>query len=170
MTLAAIGVALALVAGGASPSRRPTADARAIAAVTQRLLELHAEAGVDAAEALRARIARGVPPRSLVAWLDRFRESPRVELLDVVVELSQYRRADIRGRALAAWAACGDVHSDRAIAAAIHDLDITVRRLAIALARRYPSAAASVYLDELLGRDPVLAEEVVAEAEAAGSG
>ncbi len=167
MTFAAIGLALAMLAGRGAPPRPPSTDV--IATVTARLLRMHEDRTPSGAEALRALIERGVPPRALIVWLDHFRKAPRVDVIDILLEVAQYRRTEIRARALVAWAECGDAHADRAIALAAHDLDRGIRRLAITIARRHPSPAASVYLDELLGRDSVLADEVIHEAEAAGS-
>jgi len=159
------GLWLAVVLGtepGAAGVRPVTPSERAVDQVAKRLVAWLADPAPEAATALRQRVRAGVPPRALIVLLDRYRQRPRAELADLVAELAGYRRVDVRAHALAAWAETGGRHADLAIAAASRDLERSIRRLAIAIAKRHPSPAADVYIGELLARDEVLAKEVEA--------
>ncbi len=163
MTPEVICLAIVLGASSGAPSKRPSAPTEIAAMqVSARLRELLADRSPSAAAALRERVQAGAPPAALVAMLDAYRVRPRPELLDVVQELAQYRRSDVRARALLAWAETSAHESDLAIAAAADDVDPGIRRLALVIAAQHPSPAADVRIAELLDHDPALAEEVAA--------
>jgi hypothetical protein len=158
------GFLLAIVLGtgaGAADVRAPVSPAeRAIEQVTKTLLDALADPSPAAAKALRERVRAGVPPRALLKLLDRYRAAPRADVLDVVKSLTGYRRIDVRARALAAWAATDKAQAELAIAAAARDVAPSIRKLAVGLAKQYPSKAAELVIDELLARDEALAAEV----------
>lgn len=116
-----------------------------------------ADPSAAGAEAIRERVALGAPPDALVVLLEGMRESPRPDLADIAQGLAGYRRADIRGHAIAAWAELGGAQAERAIAAAATDLDPGIRTLAPALASRHPSERAAQIVVDLLARDADLA-------------
>ena len=101
-----------------------------------------------------------MPPRELLKFLERYRAAPRAAVLDVVKSLTAYRRIDVRARALAAWAATDAKQAELAIAAAARDVVPSIRKLAVGLAKQYPSKASQLVIDELLDRDEALAAEV----------
>jgi hypothetical protein len=157
------GVLLAFVLGtgaGAANVRAPASPDRSVDEVAKRLVGWLADPSTDSADKLRARVRAGVPPRALLVLLEKYRAAPRAELLDVVKALATYRRIDVRARALAAWAATAPEQAERAIAAAARDLAPSIRKLAVALAKQYPSEAAAQIVEELLARDEALAAEV----------
>lgn len=157
------GFLLAFVLGtgaGAADVRAPVSSERAIEQVAKKLVDWLADPSPAAAKALRERVRAGVPPRALLKFLDRYRATPRAEVLDVVQSLTGYRRIDVRSRALAAWAATDKKQAELAIAAAARDVVPSIRKLAVALAEQYPSKAAELVIDELLARDTELAAEV----------
>jgi hypothetical protein len=156
---------LAFVLGAAASGHDravPVRPETEVAAVSAHLVAWLQEPGSASADALRERVRRGAPPAALVAMLDAYQRAPRLELLDVVQQLASYRRVDVRARALVAWAASGPMHSDRAVAAAATDMAPSIRRLAVALSQRHPSAAAQVHVREMLAHDPELAAEAAA--------
>lgn len=154
--------------GHAVESSIATAHEHAVADVSTHLVGWLADASPASQRSLRERVRRGAPPAALIAMLDAYRDAPRRELLDVVVELASYRRADVRGHALQAWAATDAAQADRAIAAACIDMDPAIRRVAWVLTRRHPSPAAQTHLREMLAHDAELANEVAAAAVADG--
>jgi hypothetical protein len=167
VTAEVICLAIVLGASSGAPKRRVTAPTELAAIdVTARLRELLADPRPAAAAALRERVGQGAPPVALLALLDAYRAKPRPELLDVVQGLASYRRTDVRAHALTAWAQTGPHEADLAIAAAADDLDPGIRRLAVSLAERHPSPAASSRIDDLLAHDHALAEEIAARAAA----
>jgi hypothetical protein len=149
-----------VAANGVAPNVVPSEIAAM--EVSARLRALLADRSPTAAIALRERVRLGAPPAALIAFLDAYGERPRAELLDVVRQLAQYRRVDVRAHALGAWAQTGPHEADLAIAAAADDVDAGIRRLAVALAERHPSPAASSRIADLLDHDRALAEEVAA--------
>ncbi|HWB74502.1 MAG TPA: hypothetical protein VG755_06095 [Nannocystaceae bacterium] len=158
-------LAIALGASSGTPQRMPTAPTEIAAVqVAAKLRALLADPSPKAVVALRERVQQGAPPAALVALLDAYRKQPRAELLDVVQELAQYRRSDVRAHALFAWAQTSAHEADLAIAAAATDVDPGIRRIAIVLAKQHPSPAASARIAELLDHDRPLADEVAAMA------
>lgn len=155
--LVLLAIAPVTVVRAEPPAQRTVEDA------ARHLLALLADPAPEAATQLRKRVDAGAPPGALTTMLDAFRAAPRIDVLDVVQDLASYRRADVRGRALAAWAEVGGEQSDRAIAAAASDLDPTIRKLAVALAARHPSPSTAVTIAELLARDAELAAELEAD-------
>lgn len=155
-----ITVVVCLLAGAPQPLYAAAAGDRSVEALAERLVTQLAEPGPQSAAEIRERIENGVPPGALVVWLDAYRGSPRYDLLDVVASLASYRRVEVRGRALAALAANEGTHSVAAIELAANDGDATIRRLAIGLAQRHPSATADEIIGRLLVRDPSLAAEL----------
>ncbi len=151
-------VAFAVV--GAPSAAEGTPVETSIEDQAARLVALAADVDPVAAAELRARVRAGAAPGALMAMLDLLRTKPRADLGDVVQTLAGYRRNDVRGRALAAWAALGGRDADLAIAAAAADTDEMIRRLAVALAQLHPSPAAQVRIAALLAADPDLAAEV----------
>ncbi len=151
---------LAALVLAAAPARASAPVDPTVEEASRRLVALLADPTPEAALALRRRVEVGAPPGALMAMLDAFRSTPRIEVLDVVQELAGYRRADVRGRALAAWAATEGVQAERAIAAAAADTDPVIRKLAVALASLHPSAAAAKIVADLLARDTELAAEL----------
>ena len=78
----------------------------------------------------------------------------------MLVQLSAYRRPEIRARALVARAELGGAYADRAVAVAADDLELGVRRLAVVLGRDNPSPVTEAVIAELLARDAALAAEL----------
>jgi hypothetical protein len=157
------GVLLAFVLGtgaGAANVRAPVSPDRSTEQVAKRLVEWLADPSPEAAKRLRDRVNAGVPPRALLVLLDRYRAKPRTDVLDVVRSLAGYRRIDVRARAIAAWAATAPAQAELAITAAAHDVAPSIRKLAVALAKQYPSEAAEIAVEELLARDEALAAEL----------
>jgi hypothetical protein len=134
-----------------------------VEAAAKHLLALLADPTPGAGTELRRRVDAGAPPGALTTMLDAYRTAPRIDVLDVVQALASYRRTDVRGRALAAWAEVGGAQSDRAIAAAASDVEPAIRKLAVALASRHPSPAAAQTIADLLARDEALAAELEAD-------
>lgn len=168
MTPEVICLAIVLGASSGAPAKPATAPTEIAAMeVSARLRSLLADRSPSAALALRERVRLGAPPVALIAFLDAYRAHPRAELLDVVQQLAGYRRVDVRAHALGAWAQTNPHEADLAIAAAADDVDAGIRRLAVSLAERHPSAAASSRITELLDHDRALAEEVAAHEVAA---
>lgn len=106
---------------------------------------------------IEARVAAGLPAGVLAGLADACRQHPRVDLLGVLMELSEYRRPEVRARALAARAELGGQFAVSAIEAAADDLDPGVRKVAVALAGVHPSAAADEVLAQLRALDPEVA-------------
>lgn len=156
-------VAIALVGTPAADARLPVEVS--VEAQAARLVALAVDPDPVATAELHARVRAGAAPGALMAMLDALRERPRADLGALVQTLAGYRRVDVRGRALAAWAALGERAADLAIAAAVEDTDLRIRRLAVALAERYPSAAAQMRIAALLAADPELAAELAAAAQ-----
>jgi hypothetical protein len=113
-----------------------------------------------AAQRLRERLAAGVPPGALMVFLDAFRSAPRPELAGTLRALSSYRRADVRARAFAAWAALDGLEADAAIARAADDVERPIRKLAVALAQDHGTASADAVVADLLARDEALRAEI----------
>jgi hypothetical protein len=152
-------LAIALGAASGSVQKKPvTATEIAVVEVSAKLRGLLADRSPSAAATLRERVQLGAPPAALVALLDAYRARPRAELVDVVQDLAQYRRTDVRAHALLAWAETSAHDADLAIAAAATDVDPGIRRLAIVIAKLHPSPAASARISELLDHDRELAE------------
>lgn len=149
---------VSLAVGASQPLHAAQAD-RSVEALAERLVAQLAEPGPQAAAEIRERIDAGVPPGALVVWLDAYRGAPRSDLLDVVSSLAGYRRVEVRGRALAALAANEGAHAVAAIEQAAADADPTIRRLALGLAQRHPSATADEIVRRLIASDPALASE-----------
>jgi hypothetical protein len=138
------------------PQMAPATEAR-IDVVAARLRALVQEPGSEAGRVVTQAVRGGLPPAVLAVLLDVLREHPRLDLLPVVRALASDRRADIRGRALIAFAELGGLHAVAAIEAAADDVDPRLRQLAWALAQRHPSAAADELVRELWARDARLA-------------
>ncbi|MBX7082007.1 MAG: hypothetical protein K1X88_22565 [Nannocystaceae bacterium] len=148
----------------AAAQQRSAATERSVEEVSAKLLAWVADPDPAAAAALDARVRAGVPPGALLAVLDALARTPRLELGALLHELACYRSVDVRARALTAWAAMGDEAAPQAIARAAADVALPVRRLAVALAQRHPSAAARATIEDLLARDAELAAELAAPA------
>lgn len=152
-----------LAGGGAlgirQASAAPPADVEDLSA---RIRTLVADDGPhrESAAELAALVQRGLPPTVLVALLDAARQAPRVDLLPILVQLSAYRRPEIRARALVARAELGGSYADRAVTQAADDLELGVRRLAVVLGHANPSPVTEAVLAELLARDAELAAEL----------
>ena len=127
------------------------------------LAEMVEQDDVQSVSALRARVDEGLPPAALTAMLDACLEHPRAELEPLLRDLAAHRTSAIRARSLLAWAGLGPTESVDAIQAAADDRDAGVRRLAVVLARLYPSDRAEALVAQLLEHDPELAEEIEAQ-------
>lgn len=163
---ALVGIAIVVAAAALRPVPAQAEPGRdtSVQEVGARLVALYDEPGPLTAASLRERVAAGVPPGALLVLLDRYRAAPRADLVDVVRTLASYRRVEVRGRALAAWAALGGRDAVAAIDLAAEDSALVVRRLAVALAAIHPSARADEIVAELLRDDPELAAELAADA------
>ena len=106
--------------------------------LADRIRGLVAERGPQTAAELKTMVAQGLPPAGLAVLLDEARAQPRVDLLPVLTELSEYRRPEIRARAIAARAELGGIYADGAVTAAADDLELGVRRLAVVLGQANP--------------------------------
>ena len=160
-------LALGLATGPCAATSAHAASAAAdpsVEALARWLCEQLVDPDPAAAIALRERITAGVPPGALMVWLDAFRAAPRRELAATVHELAGYRRADVRARAFAAWAALDGLEADAAIALAADDVERPIRKLAVALAQHHGTASADAVVADLLARDAELRAEIEAGA------
>ena len=161
-----LAVALVTVPCAATPARAAsTAEDGSVGALARWLREQLVDPDPAAAIALRERIAAGVPPGALMAWLDAFRSAPRAELASTMRDLAAYRRVEVRARAFAAWAALDGLEADAAIARAADDVERPIRKLAVALAAHHGTASADAVVADLLARDETLRAEIEAESQ-----
>ena len=144
---------------GAAPQRHVSVEALA-----NRLARWVADPDASAHQRAVQRVAQGVPPVALAAFLSAARTHPDALYTPVIAEAAHYRNVEVRGHALAALAALGPLEAERAIATAADDHDATIRRLAWALSRLHPSPASHEVVAKMLARDPDLAEEIAAAA------
>ncbi|MBK6916960.1 MAG: hypothetical protein IPH07_06135 [Deltaproteobacteria bacterium] len=159
-SISCLGLVGALVLGDAGTALAAEAPARSVEELSTQLLGWLHDPDPLAAAAVVERVHQGVPPGVLLALLDAYRAAPRAELDALVRELTGYRRAEVRVRAVAAWAEQGAAAAESAVAFAAADVDIAVRRLAVSLATLHPSARADACVQELLARDAELAAEL----------
>jgi hypothetical protein len=153
--LACLGGAATLSAPRASHAG-PGGDVEALSSTIRGLV---ADDRPETADALQEMVARGLPPAGMATLLDAARSTPRVDLLPMLVQLSSYRRPEIRARALVARAALGGAYADRAVAVAADDLELGVRRLALVLGRANSSPVTDEIIADLLAHDAELAAE-----------
>ncbi len=139
------GIALSAVVGAGGGAMVPDAETGPIAA---RVRALAVSADPVDVDDLRRTVAAGLPPGVLVAALVTLREHPNPLHLNLLRDLSTYRRAEVRGQALAALAALGAGPANEAVLAALDDMDPGIRRLGLHLAE--------------LHSDPIIEEAVLA--------
>lgn len=108
------------------------------------------------------RVAQGVPPGAMVAFLVAVTEHPRPAFESTVKTATRYRKLAVRGHALAAWAAFGPQQAAEAIALAVDDREQGVRRLAVALQQAHASPTSEALVARMLERDATLAAEASA--------
>ncbi len=162
----ALALALATVPFAATPARAASsAEDDSVGQLARWMCETLVDPEPAAATALRERIAAGVPPGALMAFLDAFRTTPREELASTMRELAGYRRVEVRARAFAAWAALDGLQADAAIALAADDVERSIRKLAVALAQHHGTASADAVIADLLTRDEALRAEIEAESQ-----
>jgi hypothetical protein len=153
---------LCAVLAAPQPARAaPRADVEALCV---RIRSLVADDRPETADELVGLVGRGLPPTGLAVLLDAARHTPRIDLLPVLVQLSTYRRPEIRARAFVARAELGGTYADRAVAQAADDLELGVRRLAVVLGRANPSPVTETVIVQLVERDAELAAELARDA------
>ena len=108
------------------------------------------------------RVAQGVPPGAMVAFLVAVTEHPRPAFESAVETATRYRKVGVRGHALAAWAAFGPRQAAEAIALAVDDRERGIRRLAVVLQQTHASPTSEALVARMLERDATLAAETSA--------
>lgn len=110
------------------------------------------------------RVAQGVPPGAMVAFLVAVAEHPRPAFESAVETATRYRKVAVRGHALAAWAAFGPTQAAQAIERAVDDREQGIRRLAVVLEQSHASPTSEALVVRMLERDATLAAENAAPA------
>jgi HEAT repeat protein len=114
---------------------------------------------VEAAAEVVELVRRGLPPPALAAFLEGARLVPRIEYAGVLGDLLRYRRAEIRGRALAALTSIGGASATQALLRALDDPERRVRRLAVVLSSGSSAPEVLRVRAALQEREPDLFEE-----------
>lgn len=146
-----LGALLGALAGeGPQSDPHRAEDERRQAALLARLIARGDEAGrrfvVDA-------VHRGLPPRSLDAFLEASRRHPHPDWEAPLRDLTRYRKTHVRARALVSWAAIGPQQAREATLAAMDDPDLQVRLLGIDMANEHTTPELEAAVLRLLERD-----------------
>lgn len=105
-------------------------------------------------------VKRGLPPRSLDAFLEGTRLHPSPAWAATLRDLTRYRKAHVRARALVSWAAIGSEEARRATLTAMNDPELQVRLLGVDMAHEHTTPELEAAVLRLLDRDPDVAAVV----------
>lgn len=106
------------------------------------------------------RVDRGLPPKSLGAFVDGARATPNDAYAPALRRLSSYRNESIRARALAAMAATDRALGSEAALIAMEDTSLQIRLLGVYLAQTHTAPDVEEALLRLLARDEAVAKAV----------
>jgi hypothetical protein len=119
-----------------------------------------ARADPIALEVVLSKVAGGLPPKSLSAFVDNARTYPRAEYAPALRRFSRYRKPTIRARALVALAAIDRDYGAEAALAAMDDPSVEIRLLGVDLALANTAPHVEEALLRLLARDEEVAKVV----------
>ncbi len=156
---------LALLSGTAddAESTTPPAAARHFDedARQARLFEsMMSRADPVALEVVLSKVAGGLPPKSLAAFVDNARTYPRPEYAPALRRYARYRKATIRARALVALAQIDREHGVEAALRAMDDDALEVRLLGVDLALAHTAPHVEEAMLRLIVRDEAVAKVV----------
>ncbi len=146
-------LATCLLVGEARAAAAPQLDELVV-----EVRELASSDNLEDAGRLLEMLERGLPPPALVAFLTVARNVPRVVYGNALRKLVDYRRREIRGRAIAALAMLGGSLAREAVLRGLDDPNERVRRLSVELTRIYSDPAVEDALMALREREPELFE------------
>ena len=157
--LAALTLGAALAEdGAATPDRAAERDADARHAEMIRRLVVRADPA--AVEYVVRSVRGGLPPQSLMAFLEAAREQPQADYVPLLRRLTRYRKERVRALALVALAAYDDDCGEEAALRAMDDPSLDVRLLGVALAEQHTAPHVEEAVLMLLERDAQVAEIV----------
>ncbi len=113
-----------------------------------------------ALDVVLSRVAGGLPPRSLEAFVDNARKYPRDEYAPALRRYARYRKTTIRARAIVALAAIDRAHGAEAALLAMDDSSHDIRLLGVDLAHTFTAPNVEEALMRLLARDESIAKAV----------
>ncbi len=113
-----------------------------------------------ALDVVLSKVAGGLPPKSLAAFVDNARAYPRPEYAPALRRYARYRKATIRARALVALAAIDREHGAEAALRAMDDTSLQVRLLGVDLALAHTAPHVEEAMLRLLVRDQAVAKVV----------
>jgi len=113
-----------------------------------------------ALEVVLSKVAGGLPPKSLAAFVDNARVYPRPEYADALRRYARYRKDTIRARALVALAAIDRDYGAEAALMAMEDTSTEIRILGVDLALAYTAPHVEEAMLRLLARDEAVAKVV----------
>jgi len=113
-----------------------------------------------ALDVVLSKVAGGLPPKSLAAFVDNARAYPREEYAPALRRYARYRKATIRARALVALAAIDREFGGEAALLAMDDPTTEIRVLGVELALAYTAPHVEEALMRLLARDEAVAKIV----------
>lgn len=113
-----------------------------------------------ALDVVLSKVAGGLPPKSLAAFVDNARVYPREEYAPALRRYARYRKATIRARALVALAAIDRDFGGEAALRAMDDSSIEIRVLGVELALAHTAPHVEEALLRLLARDEAVAKIV----------
>lgn len=113
-----------------------------------------------ALDVVLSKVAGGLPPKSLAAFVDNARAYPREEYAPALRRYARYRKATIRARALVALAAIDRDFGGEAALLAMDDSSIEIRVLGVELALAHTAPHVEEALLRLLARDEAVAKIV----------
>lgn len=139
-------------------ARRFDPDARQAKLLT-RLMARGDEAAV---EYVLERVAGGLPPQSLDAFVDGARMHPQAAYEPALRKLSRYRKDSIRARALVALGAIDPTLGAEAALLAMNDTSVQIRLLGLDLGTTYTAPHVEEAMLRLLARDEAVAKAALA--------
>jgi|GEM_PF-2096879 len=158
---------LALLAGTADDVETTTPQRRMVArrfdhdARQARLFDsMMARADPVALDVVLTKVAGGLPPKSLAAFVDNARVYPRAEYAPALRRYARYRKDTIRARALVALAAIDRDFGAEAALMAMDDPSTEIRVLGVDLALAHTAPHVEEALLRLLARDEAVAKVV----------
>ena len=113
-----------------------------------------------ALEVVLGKVAGGLPPKSLDAFVDNARKYPREEYAPALRRYARYRKPTIRARALVALSAIDRDFGSEAALLAMDDPNIEIRVLGVELALTHTAPHVEEALMRLLARDEAVAKIV----------
>jgi hypothetical protein len=119
-----------------------------------------ARADPIALDVVLSKVAGGLPPKSLAAFVDNAREYPRAEYAPALRRFARYRKDTIRARALVALAAIDRECGSEAALLAMADPSSEIRVLGVDLALAYTAPHVEEEMLRLIARDEVVAKAV----------